>query len=545
MVKDYPNDVPSVPGPTPPRDRGRWLEWLLLAVAGAGVSAAATSFLMAHFLFPGEAPRPRPAPKGAAASPSALFRDWPADVSPDVVLVISGEQHGYLQPCGCSKPQLGGLPRRWVFVQELKKRGWPVVAVDLGDIPDEPKRRGPQAMLKYVTSMEALRRIGYAGVGVGLFEMQMPLQDALANYALNNPTPRMLAANLKDRAVTFFDAVGSSHVAEAGPGLRVGIVSTMGPSTTAKVKDPQAQFESNAQVLPPIVKQLQDNKAELLVLLYHGTLEEAKACAAKFPQFQVIVTPSRESEPPSVPDKFGSSLIITVGHKGRYVGVVGAFRNKTKGGFDLHYQLAPLGENLETPPDKADSNPIMVLMEEYARQVKDMNMLSRYPKTKHPIQVQFPEAEYVGSEACKSCHRESYKVWENSAHSHAYQTLVDATHPSLRQYDGECIVCHVVGFEYLTGFRDEKTTPDLINVGCENCHGPGSVHLADKNNKQIHDLMNPFRPPPGEDPTSPEAKRRLLHIDQSCQKCHDIDNDVHWNFEKKWPKVVHREKKKG
>jgi hypothetical protein len=29
-------------------------------------------------------------------------------------------------------------------------------------------------------------------------------------------------------------------------------------------------------------------------------------------------------------------------------------------------------------------------------------------------------------------------------------------------------------------------------------------------------------------------------LDQSCQKCHDIDNDVNWNI-KKWDKIFHKE----
>ena len=42
---------------------------------------------------------------------------------------------------------------------------------------------------------------------------------------------------------------------------------------------------------------------------------------------------------------------------------------------------------------------------------------------------------------------------------------------------------------------------------------------------------------------TPAAKeRRLLLLDQSCQKCHDTDNDVHWKIDK-WHKIVHPEPK--
>src|SRR5262249_35150849 len=75
-----------------------------------------------------------------------LFNGWP---KPDLALVLSAQMYGYLQPCGCSRPQLGGLARRYNFIhgQLMRERGWPVVAVDLGDVP--PQRQGHQAILKY------------------------------------------------------------------------------------------------------------------------------------------------------------------------------------------------------------------------------------------------------------------------------------------------------------------------------------------------------------------------------------------------------------
>ena len=38
----------------------------------------------------------------------------------------------------------------------------------------------------------------------------------------------------------------------------------------------------------------------------------------------------------------------------------------------------------------------------------------------------------------------------------------------------------------------------------------------------------------------PQAQQQiLLRVDQMCQKCHDIDNDPHFKFEKYWPVIVH------
>ena len=41
----------------------------------------------------------------------------------------------------------------------------------------------------------------------------------------------------------------------------------------------------------------------------------------------------------------------------------------------------------------------------------------------------------------------------------------------------ECVICHVVGMEYEGGYISEEKTGHLKDVGCENCHGPGSEHV--------------------------------------------------------------------
>jgi nitrate reductase cytochrome c-type subunit len=245
-------------------------------------------------------------------------------------------------------------------------------------------------------------------------------------------------------------------------------------------------------------------------------------------------------------------MIVRVGHKGRYVGVVGAFRTgQAARPFDLRYQLITVGPEYETPRGKEATNPVMALMEEYAQEVRDRDYLSKYPRTTHKVQHAFPNAKYVGSERCAGCHKEAYEVWlkadeQGHSHSHAYNTLVKADRPGLRQFDGECVQCHTVGFGYHTGFANAKDTPKLMHVGCESCHGPCSEHVKDTRNEKIHRLINPWKADPARLAAAKTREERdaiehhrLLDIDKFCQSCHDGDNDVNWKFEKKWPKIVH------
>src|SRR5262249_18430329 len=132
MFTDDSSPRPAL-SPRPAEARGPMFRLAALVLTVAALTA--TGFLL---LRRPPAP-PAPSPEPADTAPT-YFQDWPR---PDVALVLSGQQYGYLQPCGCTRPQYGGLARRFNFLQTLRDRGWPVVAADLGDVA---QKAGPQTM---------------------------------------------------------------------------------------------------------------------------------------------------------------------------------------------------------------------------------------------------------------------------------------------------------------------------------------------------------------------------------------------------------------
>ncbi|HEX4149778.1 MAG TPA: hypothetical protein VHY20_12355, partial [Pirellulales bacterium] len=62
-----------------------------------------------------------------------IFEGWK---TPNLAILITGEQLGYLEPCGCAglENQKGGLGRRATLIKQLRAQGWPVVAIDLGGL---------------------------------------------------------------------------------------------------------------------------------------------------------------------------------------------------------------------------------------------------------------------------------------------------------------------------------------------------------------------------------------------------------------------------
>jgi hypothetical protein len=473
-----------------------------------------------------------------------LFQGW--NPAPDVTLLLSGQEHGYLQPCGCSNPQRGGLVRRYNLLQALKQRGWPVVPLDLGDVAQSSGPRdlpNVQGLIKYRTSMEILRQMGYLAVGLGESDGSLPLKEALDNYALNNPEPPVLCANLKDKASIFPDEVQDSAVATVpGSGLKLAVTLVVGPTVKeAMRKDPQVQFDKVPEVLPAQLAKMKAARADLRLLLYQGFPEEARKLAANYPEFDVVVCQSEDDEGPAQAEPVGKTCLVRgVGHKGKNVGVLGVWRTgNPQQPFTFRYQHVMLGEAWQTPEAQMNEHPVARRMEVYTQELKDNHYLTRYGQSNHPLQVSVPGVvpKYVGSARCSSCHDKAYQVWKNSKHAEAYQTLVNARHPSLRQYDGECVVCHVTGFTYKSGFTDLERTPKLKDVGCEACHGPGSSHSNDPQNPKWYRLMNPWKAKPNE--TAAEKSIRELEINKACMRCHDPENDVNWDFDKKWPKIVH------
>ena len=74
------------------------------------------------------------------------------------MLVITGQMDGYLEPCGCTQGQLGGLIRRLDFLERLKAQNWPVALIDLGSLIKDPAAaRGgfDQAKIKFGIALKA------------------------------------------------------------------------------------------------------------------------------------------------------------------------------------------------------------------------------------------------------------------------------------------------------------------------------------------------------------------------------------------------------
>src|SRR5262245_64960439 len=218
---------------------------------GAGALAAAAFALAAVYVVRHYAPADTAvAAPPTKSEPQRLFDKWPQDRQPDLILILSGQMYGYLQKCGCSSPQKGGLERRYNFVESLKARGWEVVGLDVGDVP-RPLPYTPtsqQTLTKYESAMQAMKLMGYKAVAVGKEELAMPLLEALTKYTVQkgNEFPRVHAANIANRdefpGASGGSAVTESDVITAKSGLSIGVVGVAGAELIQKGVDRNVKY---------------------------------------------------------------------------------------------------------------------------------------------------------------------------------------------------------------------------------------------------------------------------------------------------------------
>ncbi len=458
-----------------------------------------------------------------------IFVDWP---KPKATIVITGMEDGYIEPCGCAglDRMKGGMGRRYAFLQQVRQNGWPLVVLDAGGIA---RGFGRQAELKFQTLVESKLKMGYNAIAFGATDLRLPAGELISVAAGVDGKPGPFTSANVGLLSKPGEITPRSRVFEAG-GVKVGVTAVFGASYQKTVNNPEIEFVDPVAALSGIVPELK-RKSDYLVLLSHATMKESVELAKKFPQFNAIVVSDGNEVPPDrvKPIPGTNTLLITVGHKGMDAIVLGLYDDR---GTVVRYQRVPLDSRWDKARD-AGSPEMKLLMAAYQDQLKTIGFagLGLRPSP-HPLLE--TNGRFVGSAKCESCHEDSYNVWKKSKHAHAYETLAKLDPP--RNYDPECVSCHVVGwhptnfFPYASGYESKEKTPHLTNVGCEDCHGPGERHCAAELG--------------GDKPLQQQLRKAMIVTKaeskkQQCVSCHDLDNSPDFNFDAYWPQIEHHEEK--
>ena len=364
-----------------------------------------------------------------------------------LTVFFTGNTLGALKPCGCTGGQLGGLSRRAIIFNSVSKDKRMII--DTGSLVEG---RSEQDEIKFNIILQALGLLGYDLVSLSEEDIETSKNfgilddtDSLFNIIsyqqssdvdvpakftkslLLRGNPVLVTVAAFDSKTTPIDQIGHLFASGVNPG--------------------QVGSRSNVNIL--ILNHCDDTIIDFIT--------------KRVPVVDCIVRPSDSDEPRVAGGLNNKPLVFSVGRFGRYVcGLRITESPAYKGKPRLNFLTIPVREEL-----KEDTS-LVQLYKGYQQMVGERKLLEKYQRFVLPDNL-----EYSGSESCKACHEYEYEKWSKKAHAHAYATLERVG----SQLDPECVTCHVVGMEYESGFVSEQKTGHLKNVGCENCHGPGSKHI--------------------------------------------------------------------
>jgi hypothetical protein len=392
----------------------------------------------------------------AGAQPIAQNRPASGDTSPfggqSVTVFFTGNELGSMKPCGCSGGQLGGLERLDAVFNTVPSQNR--LILDTGALVPESTE---QNFIKFNVIAQAFSLLGYDLVNLTGQDITVARQAGLLD-GLSRLFNCITAApeNEPDLPVKF-----TKQFSLAGRTIDVTILTA----------DTAEQLSQLKETVSP-----SGNTAVNILILTNQDLAET---SSNLPFIDCVLIPPHSDEPTLISNVNTRPLIITQCRLGKYVGQIN---------IDIGSSSPPAKPRLSfrsvaVTEDLAQNQSLVELYRDYQRLVKEARLLEKYPKFPLPAHLQ-----YVGSKSCKLCHDYEYGKWltsppvvipgektatQKGRHANAMLSLVDVN----SDYDPECVVCHVIGMDYETGFITSAQTPQLEDVGCENCHGPGSEHV--------------------------------------------------------------------
>ena len=407
----------------------------------------------------------------------------------EIMIVYTGNLLSELKPCGCAKEEdQGGIERRMQYIKDTRRIHPHLLLLDTGDQFKEPTRQGK---LKAETLLIATEKMEYDAIALGDRDMVYG-----SKFLKDRPKIPWIAGNL---IIDQFELT-RSKVKSFSNGLKVGILAVADPAlfhnyVGLKVTDPRVT------TLKLITEMRATEKPDLIVLLTHAKQQEALTYL-DLDGVDIVINGHIATESDVIdmkPIKRNEKLFVQSSSRGQKMGEL-KVKFDIKGNKSLKHNIVKLDSSVKFDPE------MVQLYEKYNDRVEAM-----FYETLAGKRSGRNKSIYGGDVLCSNCHSAEHEIWSNSRHSRAYNTLRKIN----KAFDPECLVCHVVGFNLPGGFISELDTPDLKNVQCEVCHGPGKNHA--------------LAPKSGFGDRATEA----------CINCHVKNHSPRFNYTEYWPKIKH------
>lgn len=468
-----------------------------------------------------------------------------AEDAPSVRLYLLSNVAGALEPCGCSKDQLGGADHFAAFVAAEKAKVKESFVLGAGPLffqdPVLPGDGATQVKWKAEALARASNKLGVAAWAPGANDFAAGFEDF--KKLQTDSKIQFLAANVTSDA-----PLASSTILEAG-GTKIGVVGVAEPKIGAQTVT-GVTIGSAEEALKKEVALVRGKGARIVVVLAAIPRGDALRLIDAMPDLDVLVVgkPSEKgdlNDQPKPPAIVGETLVVETAnhlqsvavldlHLREPAGATGRIKLADGGGVAKEEQLLALSRqirDLEVRINDWEKNKNVNKADLEARR-SDLGRLRR-EKTELEGKVQPPpqgsffkytlvevrdklgEDKPVGEEILSYYRRvnEHNKtafagkmpppVAEGQAHyigieqcstCHAEERAVwDKTahanaYPTLEkkfvEFNLDCVGCHVTGYDR-PGGSTVTHVADFKNVQCETCHGPGSLHAKEPEKKGL------------------------------------------------------------
>lgn len=466
---------------------------------------------------------------GCHSTPRADSAQTASSDGPTIRLYAISNLAGALEPCGCTKDQLGGIDHLAAFVAEDRKRAQGSLVVAAGPTmfldPKLDPSRAAQDRWKSEAISDSLADVGLAAWTPGFNDWAGGA--SLFSTLAKRSRAEIVAANL--------EGVGAAKTAVREiSGIKIGIAGVSAPQYQGS-RPEGVTLQDVAKSFQSAAADLRAKGAQILVGLASVPRGEALRLAEFVPDLAVLVVGKpfdggEANDAPTPPVLVGGVLVIGTSNHLQTVGVVDLFVH----GRDYKFQdatgvanaesilslskrirdlevrlaswekdpsvrpedvaarqadLAKLREEKERlgnpPPPKAGSFFRYSLVEVRAQMGEDAKVEERmkayYRRVNEHNKVAFADRKppelakgqsgYVGVDVCENCHDAAKNVWDRTPHARAYTTLSS----QFKEFNLDCVGCHVTGYEK-PGGSTVTANEALRGVQCEECHGPGQAH---------------------------------------------------------------------
>lgn len=411
-------------------------------------------------------------------------------------MAFSNDMEGNIRSCGCLTKDYGGLGRRATFVHLVKDTSQNFLLLDGGDFFGTGINYGKQ---KAEVTMKSMKIMGYHGVVLGEKDF---------GFGLEHITKRSSEIGLPVLLANLFDAASDTllfppkRVVTFPSGLKVALIGVLGNRLELPPQvDPGSVYLTDPVETVRIELESLDDHIDLIVVLAHMSRKEAEALSQQLPSVDLVIGGHQGRRMRQTP-RFGNAFVLQAPRNGEYMGLAYCKLNRKRKIETLVSKTEALSERYK------DDEMVAKLFAAYDMDIKAQEK-ARIPTGTAARKE--PEKPFVSFERCRECHEEIVSQWETTKHAHAFDILVAQS----REFDRDCTPCHTTGFYKQGGFLSLTSTPDLINVQCESCHGNGNDHSE---NPEVIPAEN---------------------ASAVCTSCHNSEQSPDFVFEDRWSRIRH------